>query len=172
MTHICVDNLSIIASDDGLSPRRHQDSIWTNCAILLIRTLGSNFSQTLTKIQTFSFKKKHCKLSSAKKLPFCLGLNVTHFIIFTGRSTTVSNNGIRISGICVDFSVQFPCFDIVSNLVWKIIVFVYVAHYQCVDISRKPEENWTNYQIIYLFAYTYIMFCNNEKYISFASLGE
>ena len=35
-----------------------------------------NFSEILIEIQIFSFKKMHLKVSSAKSLPFCLGLNV------------------------------------------------------------------------------------------------
>ena len=68
--------LTIIDSDNGLSPERHQAIIWTNVGILLIRTLGTNFSEILSEIQTFSFKKMPLKMSSAKWRPFCLGLNV------------------------------------------------------------------------------------------------
>ena len=45
-----------IGSDNGMSPDRHQAIIWTNDGILLIRTLGTNFSELLGKIRTFSFK--------------------------------------------------------------------------------------------------------------------
>ena len=51
MTHICVSKLTIIGSDNGLSPGRRQAIIWTNAGILFIRT------------------------SSGKWRPFCLGLN-------------------------------------------------------------------------------------------------
>ena len=76
MTHICVGNLTSIVSDNGLSPGRHQAIIWTNAGILLIGLLGTNFSQILIWIQTFSFKKMHSKMSSRIERPFCLGLNV------------------------------------------------------------------------------------------------
>ena len=76
MTHICVVKLTIIGSDNGLSPGRRQAIIWTNDGILLIGPLGTNFSEILIGIQTFSFKKMHLKMSSAKWRPFCLGLNV------------------------------------------------------------------------------------------------
>ena len=36
VTHICVGNLTIIGSDNGLSPGRRQAIIWTNVGILLI----------------------------------------------------------------------------------------------------------------------------------------
>ena len=73
--HICVCNLTIIGSDNGLSPGRSQAIIWTNAGILLIRTSGTNFSEILSEMHTFSFKKMHLKMSSGKWRPFCLGLN-------------------------------------------------------------------------------------------------
>ena len=76
MTHICVGELAIIGSDNGLSPGRRQAIIWTNAGILLIGPLGTNFSEILIEMQTFSFKKTHLKMSSGKSRPFCLGLNV------------------------------------------------------------------------------------------------
>ena len=76
VTHICVSKLTIIGSDNGLWPGRRQTIIWTNDGILLIKPLGTNFSEILSEIHTFSFKKMHLKTSSAKWRPFCLGLNV------------------------------------------------------------------------------------------------
>ena len=76
VTHICVGKLTIIRSDNGLSPEWRQAIIWTNAGILLIGPLGTIFSEILIEIQTFSFKKMHLKISSAKWRPFCLGLNV------------------------------------------------------------------------------------------------
>ena len=76
MTHICVSELAIIGSDNGLSPGRRQAIIWNNAGLLLIEPLGANFSEISIGIQTFSFKKMHLNMSSAKGRPFCLGLNV------------------------------------------------------------------------------------------------
>ena len=75
VTHICVGELTIIGSDNGLSPERRQAIIWTNAGILLIRPLGTNFSEILIEIHSFSFRKMRLKVSSAKWRPFCLGLN-------------------------------------------------------------------------------------------------
>ena len=74
--HICVSKLTITGSDNGLSPSRRQAIIWTNAGILLIGTLGTNFSEILIEIHPFSFKKIGLNVSSAKWRPFCLGLNV------------------------------------------------------------------------------------------------
>ena len=76
VTHICVGNLTIIGSDNGLLPGRRQAIIWTNAEMLLIGPLGTNFSEILIAMHTFLFKKIHLKLSSVKWQPFCLGLNV------------------------------------------------------------------------------------------------
>ena len=76
VTHICISELPIIGSDNGLSPGRRHAIIWTNAGILLIRTLGTNFSENLIEILTFSFTKIRLNVSSAKRRPFCLGLNV------------------------------------------------------------------------------------------------
>ena len=74
--HICVGNLIIIGSDNGLSPGRRQAIIWTNAGILLIGPLGTNFSEILIGIsnifiQENAFENVVCELAS-----ICLGLNV------------------------------------------------------------------------------------------------
>ena len=76
VTHICVSELTIIGSDNGLSPERGQAIIWTNAGILLFRALGINFSEILSKIHIFSVKKMLVKISSGKWRPLCLGLNM------------------------------------------------------------------------------------------------
>ena len=65
-THICVGKLTPIGYDNGLSPGRRQAIIWTIAGILLIGPLETNFSEILIEIQTFSFKKMHFKMASAK----------------------------------------------------------------------------------------------------------
>ena len=77
VTHICVSQLTIIGSDNGLSPDRHQVIIWTNDGILLFGLLERNFSEILIEIYTFSFLKKHLKMLSGKWRPSCLGLNLS-----------------------------------------------------------------------------------------------
>ena len=76
VTHIFVSKLTIIDSDNSLSPRPCQAIIWTIVGIVLIQILGTNFSEILIEIHTFSFKKMHLKMSSGEWSPFCLGLNV------------------------------------------------------------------------------------------------
>ena len=80
VTHICVSKLTIIGSDNGLSPGRRQAIIWTDAGILLVGPLGTNFSEISSiKILAFSFTKMRLKVSAGKWRPFCLGLNVLMF---------------------------------------------------------------------------------------------
>ena len=89
VTHICVGKLTITSSDKGLLPRRRQAIIWTNAGILLIGPLGTNFSDISRDIQSFSFKKMHLKMPSAKWRPFCFGPNVLNW-----HMTCISHNEI------------------------------------------------------------------------------
>ena len=101
VTHICNSKLAIIDSDNGLSPDRRQAIISTNAGLLLIGPLGTNFCEILIEILTFSFKKMRLKVSSAKRQPFCLGLNVLMI-----------------------WSPGWKCFDHIKLLV----VFVFITH--------------------------------------------
>ena len=83
-THLCVSKLTSIAPDNGLSPGRRQAITWTNAGILLIGPLGTNFSEILSEIHTFSFKKIRLKISSGKWRPFCVGLNVLTNVLTIG----------------------------------------------------------------------------------------
>ena len=76
VTQICVNKLTIIDSDNGVSSVQRLAIIWTSAGILLIGPLGTNFSEILIKILTFSFKKMRLKMSSATWWPFWLGLSV------------------------------------------------------------------------------------------------
>ena len=89
VTHICVNKLTIIGSDNGLSTGRRQAIIWTNAVILLIGTRGTNFNEILIKIHEFSFKEIHLKMSSGKWRPSCLDLNVLNMHFFPLNHTPI-----------------------------------------------------------------------------------
>ena len=96
VTHIYVSKLTIIGSDNGLSPGRRQAIIWTNAGMLLIWPSGRNFSEILIEIYTFSFKKMHWKMSSGKWQPFCLGLHV-----LSTRDLYISSHSRYVMTECV-----------------------------------------------------------------------
>ena len=108
MTHICVGNLTIIGPDNDLSPGRRQAIIWTNAGILLIGPLGTNFSEIVIEIHTFSFKKTCFKLSSGKWRPFCLGLNVLKLILPSDISTHISQGCYNGTGAMIAPEVKWP----------------------------------------------------------------
>ena len=65
MTHIWIGDLTILSSDNGLSPDRRQAIIWTNDEILLIGPLGINLSEILIAIDAFPLKKMHLETLAA-----------------------------------------------------------------------------------------------------------
>ena len=82
---ICISKLTITGSDNDLSPGRRQAIIGTNAGILLIGPMRTNFNEISIDICTFSCKKMHLTMSSAKWRPFCLGINVLKRI---GKTST------------------------------------------------------------------------------------
>ena len=106
VTHICVSKVTIISSDNGLSPGRRQAIIWTNAGIWLIRPLETNLSEILIKIHIFSFTKIHLKMLSGKWQPSCLSLN----------ELTLSVTGVLYSVSCC----TSPCF----NSTWVYIILL------------------------------------------------
>ena len=95
------------------SPETHyqvnwcQANIWTNAGILLIRR---NFREILSKIHTFSFRKMHSKMLSAKWRKFYLCLNVLRLngvSFFSSKSDQVR----LLSPLCfVQYVVILECF--------------------------------------------------------------
>ena len=69
--HISINNLTIIGSDNGLSPGWCQPIISLNAGILLIQTLGTSVSEILNEIHTFSYSRKcFCKCCLQKGVHF------------------------------------------------------------------------------------------------------
>ena len=91
--HICISKLTIIGWDNGLSSGRCQAIIWTNAWLFLIGPTGTNFNEIIIKINSFSFKKIHLKMSPGKWWPFCLGHNVlsSHEWYGSHNSTNMSH---------------------------------------------------------------------------------
>ena len=59
-------NYTVIGSDNGLSAGRRQAIIWNNAGILLIGSLGTDFSRVFIKIETFSLTNFYLKVFSVK----------------------------------------------------------------------------------------------------------
>ena len=61
MTHICINKVTIIGSDNGLSSGWDKAINWTNAGILLIGTLATKFIEILSEINTF-FSKENFRI--------------------------------------------------------------------------------------------------------------
>ena len=77
VTHICVRKLTIIGSENGLSPDRRQAIIWTNAGILLIGPLGTNFSEIFNRNPDIVFQENTlqsavCKMASILSRSQCV----------------------------------------------------------------------------------------------------
>ena len=110
VTHICVSKLTIIGSDNGLSPDRRQTIIWTNAGILFIGPLGTKFSEILILIKIFSFKKMYLKMSSGKWRPSCLGLNVLTLLVLKPEYSGITRSipWLLMPGLIVSPGHQLP----------------------------------------------------------------
>ena len=123
---MCVSKFSIISSDNGLSPGRFQAIIWTNAEILLIGPLGTNFSEILIEIYTFSLKKIHLKMSFGKCQPFCFGLNES--IAFIVDNAGVHNKNTFSLSIIPNARFNTFADDILNAFSCMIMVFWFKFH--------------------------------------------
>ena len=72
VTHICVGNLAVMGSVNGLSSGRRQAIVCTNAAILLILPLATNFTKLFSNFKYFYQRKCIWKCRPEK--------NVGHFV--------------------------------------------------------------------------------------------
>ena len=74
VTHICVGNLTIIGSNNGLSAGRRQAIIWTNAGILLIGPWGTQKFNRYSNIfiQQNAFENVVCEMASILSRPQCV----------------------------------------------------------------------------------------------------
>ena len=133
MTHLCASALTIIRSDNGLSPGRRQAIIWTNARILLIGPLGINFSEILIEIHTFSLKKMYLKMSSAKGRKFRLGLDVLRFVQLICHARDHEQNQINNIEHRFNKVISVPCRNDETLA-------------QCPHIAIKPVVFWNALQ--------------------------
>ena len=114
MTHICITNITTIGSDYGSYPGRHQTTTWTSAGISWSRTLGSNFSEILSEIRPFLFKKM--KMSSAKWRSFCRSLNVLIGILQTNcsdRNINIFIKAIAFENAVYNTKCRLSCFRLI-----------------------------------------------------------
>ena len=151
---IYVSNQNITASDNGLLPGWRQAISWTNAVILLIRTLGANFSELLSEIHTFSFEKMYLKKSSGTNavilLIRTLGANFSEFFseihTFSFKKMYLKKSSGKWRPFCFGLSVimhvellqfwwwlcmvKFECTVYSLHSFWYIYIYIYMYMYQ------------------------------------------
>ena len=95
VTHICVGKLTIIGSDNSLSPGRRQAIIWSNAGILLIGPLGTNLSEILIEIPTILIQENAFESVVCEMASICLGLNVLNR---TATNCMILKTGSQLEG--------------------------------------------------------------------------
>ena len=102
---ICVSKLTIIGSDNGLILTRRPAIIWTNAGILLIGTLGTNFSEILCKIHTFSF------MTTILSRPQCVKNTLSLYYKQTHTDSVISGNLWNIMQTLISFYAMYIIFN-------------------------------------------------------------
>ena len=82
MTYICVSGITIIGSDNGLSPGRRQAIIWSNAGILLIEALEKKLQWNSYRnysifIQENALECVVCEMTTILSRPQCVKPNCT-----------------------------------------------------------------------------------------------
>ena len=137
--HICVSTLAIIDSNICLLPIRSHAIIWTNDGILLIGSLGTNPSEMLFGIQTFTFKKIKRKMLSAKWRPFCLRLNMLKNMPCR-RMTSFSWD--RKHSLVMTCRAIFMCYSNLSNICKICLIENWLLH-----TKRLFQDTWWRHQM-------------------------
>ena len=125
VTHICVGNLTIVGSDNGLSPVWRQAIFWTNAGIYLIGILQTCFSEILIAIQTFSFKRMHlknvvCEMAETRQArrgrdPACLPC-ITSMCRCSHARRAYESNGLSQPAVWAWFVIYHNCIICCINL--------------------------------------------------------
>ena len=103
--HVCVRNLTIIASDNGLAPGWRQATIWTSAGMLLIGPSGANFSEILIENFAFSFNETN----------FENAVHETVSILFRPQCVNLLDSCESLACLCL-VSQQLSCVDFYKNV--------------------------------------------------------
>ena len=137
VTHICVSEIIITGSDNGLSPGRRQAIIWTNAGILLIGPLGINFSEILIKINTFHSRKCIWKHRLRNGGHFVSGSIKPMMLLVSSRSL------INSSFLCFHYYKRH-----VSNIYSKNYGDFHWVYRQISNISRTKSQNLNSSHLV------------------------
>ena len=95
MTHICVSKITIIGSDNGLSPGRRQAIIWINAGILFIEPCGTwNLNRKSSIfIPANVFQNVVWKMAAILSRPQCVKASFGDIMTSSARHVDVIDSG-------------------------------------------------------------------------------
>ena len=164
MTHLCVGKLTIIGSDNGLSPGRRKAIIWINAGILVIGHLGTNFSEKLVGIEKFSLKKIRLKMSSTKCCPLRLGFNV----LTLSLSLWGLDKRLHFVGIIFKCIFLFGhCPDLI-HISWNLLPRVQLSMYKYSFMQWLGAEEATSHYLNQIWKYAFMIYwykvpCSSQR---------
>ena len=146
MTHICVSNLNIVGSDNGLSPDRRQAITWTKDDFLTIGALGTNFSENWIEIRTFSLKNAFenvvCEMAAILSRRRCI----------YGVWKLLSKNYCYISQGPMSLSNPIRCHFVICDQYWTDVI-----PYKISCLVRLSDNMFSKHDTISLIFITLIL---------------
>ena len=128
VTQICVGKITIIGSDNGLSPGRRQTIIWTNAGILLIGLLGTNFSE---------FESEFHHFHSRKCVWTCRLRNGGYFVsasIWNNIRSPAKPFPVRYVKMCCNIMKRV---QLIITLHWTIVILMYTTKTHIVELDKS-----------------------------------
>ena len=104
--------------------------------MLLIETLGTNFSEILILIHKVPFKKMHLKMSSGKWRPFCLGHNVLNI-----SDTHMLPWDYRIHTDCMHCQTELHYGDVIMGTIASQITSLTVVYSTVYSGDKRKHES-------------------------------
>ena len=146
----------------SLAPMKscHLAKIWTNAWILLIGTLGTNFSEILIEIYTFHSRKCIWICRLHKWRTFCLGPNVLNFIL---SAAAKSNKALRVYMFNrVWCGWNSWCIVSLFHLYWEAILLLYL---EMLGIYQLWFSSHLHQRSARVFSRMNATFCNTNPWL-------
>ena len=151
VTHICISNITITGSDNGLSSARRQAIIYANAGLLSIGTLGTNFSEILyISIQENPFENVVWKMASLLCRPQCVN-QATGLDAWASRVKCPARFVSHLHEICiyiymwVVYSLCFFCCLFITVTWWYVWCFEWASRNQ-EEVQACLVTLWLSYR--------------------------
>ena len=157
MTHICVSDLNIIGSDNGLSPGRRQAIIWTNAGILKTWILGKDNNAWCLLIYTLSIPWWSCSVSLSSLEPCtCVSHQYVAWCMACCMYNYIFVLSLHLWGPNMTQLYIFNFLFVVCNVN---CVVIYIADADELATQRRRSSTIIIYIYMYVYIYLYAYIC-------------